>query len=493
MKKLVSICLALGLLTPLFAQGYIQPTDNFHHYQVTHQRSTLPSSYDSRDYGWVLAPRDQLQNGTCWAFSCATAWQILAHKNNLITGYLSAQSIATCFEGYLLAPIKGGGNTRVANSMLVRLEGLVSEEAVPYNPENTNCVQYEKKDVPTYVLGWNYLPEDDQIAIKEHIMESGAVSASIYFTSSSYNATTKIYNYQGNMSSNHAVTLIGWDDSKQAWFAQNTWGEGSFYGGYLWISYADSNVGKQCTAYTDLTPVNSIDNVHHITSAGMVGGYGYKENVISDGIIEYDFADGEQLVAIGTGITSGNVRINFTVLDRHAGKILYASEPITVPYAGFYKHELPTPLDVTGKICIAVTYLSESDIFVIPIEYSVDNLYSITPHAGNQWIDFYETGNWMPMGTSASPYNLCIYAYTKNKTTAVEQTPAAQTTVFTGTGIASNAWESAKCIHVYGMDGKKYKTLQPADDALPNLVTGVYLLAIEKLDGTSYTEKIWIQ
>jgi len=57
-----------------------------------------------------------------------------------------------------------------------------------------------------------------------------------------------IWEYQGTI--NHAVTLIGWDDGRQAWLMKNSWGTGwgdnCGYGtdrGYMWISYSCDNVG----------------------------------------------------------------------------------------------------------------------------------------------------------------------------------------------------------------------------------------------------------
>lgn len=491
MKRILTICL-WGLLTiPALAQGYITPIDNFHQYQITHERSTLPSAYDARDYGWVLDARDQQTDGTCWAFSCTTAWQIGLHKNGLETGYLTPHPLATCHQGFLLDPITGGGNTRVANSMLARLEGVVVDKAVPYDSKDTECHTYTKADIPSYILGWEYLPEGDDTAIKKSIMANGAVCASIYYTYTSYNSTTNIYEYQETASPNHAITLIGWDDSKQAWLAQNSWGK-ALYNGYLWVSYKDTWVNKECTTYTNFTDVNSIDNVHHYTTAGMIASYGEGAGVISDGIVEYDFTEGEQLVAIGTGISKPNTRVSFAVMDLNSMQFLYTSDATTVALPGFYKHTLPTPLAVSGNIHIAVTYYSDTYDSVIPLEGSRPGHTSIIPKAGKQWIDFNESGNWKPIGNDTNPYNLCIYAYTKNTPTAVENVEKTPIRIINGTQLAEETWNFARKIYVYGIDGKLYKLAQPHDATLPSLVTGVYLLAVEKLDGTTYTEKFRI-
>ena len=43
---------------------------------------------------------------------------------------------------------------------------------------------------------------------------------------------------------NHAVTLVGWDDGKNAWLIKNSWGtDWGVEGGYIWIDYNSNNVG----------------------------------------------------------------------------------------------------------------------------------------------------------------------------------------------------------------------------------------------------------
>ncbi len=495
MTKKIFFTLLLGtFFAPLMAtSGYVQPIGDFHQYQVTHQRSSLPAVYDSRDQGWVLPARDQLIDGTCWAFTCANTWQILLHKNGINTGYLSPQALTTCFTGFLLKPVIGGGNTQVANSLLARLEGVVYNKSLPYDPTNTTCKSYEKKDIPAYILGWNYLPEGDITAIKEHILSYGAVSANFCYDLASHDFSQNMYCYNGEEDPNHAITLIGWDDTKRAWLAQNSWGNSGINQGYLWISYLDKYINNMCTAYTNYTDVNSIDNVYHYTSTGMIGGYGIDAKVVSDGIVEYDFKQGEELVAIGTGIRCPNLRVSFTVIDLEAGQYLYTSPSVIVPYAGFYKHELEKPLKVSGKICVAVTYYSTYEKAVLPIEGNREGLTSVVLHNGNQWMDFNEKGEWIPLGNQYCPFNLCIYAYTKNSSSPVEESQSETKRAFYGGQLTTDIWEVASRIHVYSIDGKLHKTLSSADATLPSLVTGVYLLVVEKQDGSRHTEKIWIQ
>ncbi|MDD6071249.1 MAG: Ig-like domain-containing protein [Clostridiales bacterium] len=111
--------------------------------------------------------------------------------------------------------------------------------------------------------------------VKSMIVNYGAVSASYYsseygFLSSFYNNvsqySTEDYNYYapGNYKSNHAVTIVGWDDDypasnfsntppgNGAWLCKNSWGTGNYAGsGYFWLTYYNQdNIGDTYTAFS---------------------------------------------------------------------------------------------------------------------------------------------------------------------------------------------------------------------------------------------------
>jgi cathepsin L len=85
--------------------------------------------------------------------------------------------------------------------------------------------------------------------LKKALCQYGPISVSMY-------ASTAFQNYGGSSSevfdennnnngTNHAILLIGWDDSKQAWLMKNSWGSRwGFDGGYGWVKYGSNNIGK---------------------------------------------------------------------------------------------------------------------------------------------------------------------------------------------------------------------------------------------------------
>jgi hypothetical protein len=55
--------------------------------------------------------------------------------------------------------------------------------------------------------------------------------------------TGGIFNYDAQGKVNHGVTLVGWDDSKNAWRIKNSHGKGWGENGFMWITYGCSKIG----------------------------------------------------------------------------------------------------------------------------------------------------------------------------------------------------------------------------------------------------------
>jgi cathepsin L len=91
--------------------------------------------------------------------------------------------------------------------------------------------------------------------IKQAICTYGSVSASLYVTDLFANYTTGVFyetpsNYT-SPTSNHAILIIGWDDSKNAWLIKNSWGATDLgtgdwgENGYGWVDYGTNNIGRR--------------------------------------------------------------------------------------------------------------------------------------------------------------------------------------------------------------------------------------------------------
>lgn len=80
-------------------------------------------------------------------------------------------------------------------------------------------------------------------AIKKALCAYGPLGVAVAVTSAFQAYKSGVFNENSNADINHAVTLVGWDDSKQAWRIKNSWGKAWGEAGYMWITYNTNKIG----------------------------------------------------------------------------------------------------------------------------------------------------------------------------------------------------------------------------------------------------------
>lgn len=197
----------------------------------------LPSSYDSRKYGYVTPAKDQIQGGNCWAFSGIATLEACLKKATGIDYDFSEENVKNLMSEYSLfdseSGINSGGNLYMFIAYLAGWFGPTYDEYDVYDDFSSLSVIY---DSLIHVQNVYILPERqnlfDNDAIKMAVMKYGAVSIGI------------------DLSENegHAVTIVGWDDefasndflgnkAVGAWIIKNSWGTKWGYDGFGYLSY----------------------------------------------------------------------------------------------------------------------------------------------------------------------------------------------------------------------------------------------------------------
>lgn len=492
MKKTLLLLAGLICFAGVFA--YTPAPFNNHNYTVAHKRTTLPQKYDSRDLDIILPARDQYKSGCCWAFSATDVAQALFHKDGYNTGYLAPQVYPNCAVGYLNLDIESGGNEYIAISTNALLKAPVLASSVgEFTMSSTFCPSYTKEDIAGYVLSTSDLPSNDATAIKEAIMKYGSVLSSLHMPDKYYDGkTTYTYTPQGEPEpTNHAVNIIGWDDTKGAWLVKNSWGPTWGYNGTFWVSYNDIYISKACISLNSYVNKNEISKVYTYNTSGITGtsmGLIGEENKPHTVLIAHKIEEGETIEYLATYTQNPNTEVQFVIqTSDDSNEKLYVSETETIKYPGLHLHKLSTPVTSNGDtLLFEITYTSDK-IYPVPTERAIAG-YNTIELSKNQW--FYINKGWKP--ATDMGYNFILYVYTKEHevTSDIEENASNSISALVAGQINPEIWETAVKINIFDISGRNYGSLLP-NEALPNLSNGYYILVIDHKDGSFTTERFY--
>ena len=270
-------------------------------------KAALPSSFSLVDLGYVTPVRDQDPYGTCWAFASFGSMESELLKKNIGNydlsewhlAYFAYQDESASLPAFTQSELDPdydpvydqGGNIWIAAAILARRTGAVSESVRPYGgntPQPGDQVAARIQDI-------YYLGERNEVtasSIKNALTEYGAVYISVPWGSSFYNSTNFSYYIppEGQKDGNHAVTVVGWDDSYSkdnftskpssdgAWLVKNSWGTSWGSSGYFWISY--ENLINEAAAYSGCK--EKYDRVYQYDPLGWISSAGYSSSETSD-------------------------------------------------------------------------------------------------------------------------------------------------------------------------------------------------------------------
>ena len=251
--------------------------------------SIIPTRYDLREKGRATKVRNQGLYGTCWAFAALGALESSLMPEE--TAEYSADHM-TKWNGFNLTEYDGGDYS-MAMAYLAAWRGPVYEADDPYGDGESDGTLAAVKHVQEMQI----IDGKDYEKIKEAVFKYGGVQTSIYSSlrstrsvSADYNKQTHAYCYIGTEKPNHAVVIIGWDDSYPkenfnvdlegdgAFICQNSWGESFGENGVFYVSYYDTNIGTHNVAYTKVESTDNYDHIYQSDLCGWVGQLGYNKN-----------------------------------------------------------------------------------------------------------------------------------------------------------------------------------------------------------------------
>lgn len=391
----------------------------------------IPSSYDSRENNVITSVKKQSPYGFCWAFSA------IAVSESSLLSFGKADSSVDLSEWHLAQSIDGdaydplgnasgdstvrsteGNNNVFTTFALANWVGAASEDAYPYYPNNTRSPAKGTADVMDdayHLTNAYWINAQDTENIKYYIMRNGAVGLSYYSDVNkggyNFNRETNAYYNKDVTDTNHAVTVVGWDDNFSAsnfntdpgadgaWLVKNSWGENWGDGGYFWLSYKDAsiNTADRKAFVFEMEPADNYDFNYHYD-----GSFGNRYYTVPSGssMASVFTASGcksgqaEEIRAVGMGIASANVNYSIQIYrnpidpsDPTSGApMLSAPQTGTTHTAGFYTAKLDTPVTVSqgDRFAVVITLRAQDGS---EVRFFADATYENISN-GKAWITF---------------------------------------------------------------------------------------------------------
>ena len=248
---------------------FIIQDNNYTMYSYNLTGGSLPSYYSSETKGYVTSIKKQGGGGNCWAFATIATLESCILKASGISKDkldLSEENMKNIAELYSVygwdAQTNEGGYPDMALGYLLSWLGPVNDSDDKYNYAS---VLSPVLSSIMHVQNVLYLKRDsytDNDMIKRAIMDYGAVFTPVYTKSTTIpNSTIGCYIYNNVTFRNHAVSIVGWNDTieipgapgKGAWIVKNSWGNSSGNNGTFYLSYYDKSsieLGKWGDAFT---------------------------------------------------------------------------------------------------------------------------------------------------------------------------------------------------------------------------------------------------
>ena len=334
--------------------------------------------------------------------------------------------------------------TRDAGTTPWLLDPYYKEDMIDQKLKKRKWNITENKPGKYYVKEVRYLPDpmpaggdaNFVLLVKSYLIQYGGVSCSIfwddkYLKSWGGNTYTYFDNSSGN-NSNHAVTIMGWDDNYSknnflytpkndgAFLVKNCWGNIDA-GGYFWVSYECANFGGRAYCVTD-TETDYYGDTVKIYQHDL---YGYNDRYVpysnNSKIAKakniFNYTKGDKLVGISFYACSAcYVTLSCSGIQ---GNI---KEKYLCPTPGYYTYTLNSPAEITddptvpkNSFSITVEYKSATNLpAYIPLEVNDedDDIYAHWKIDGAKSQVYREADKkWVPITELDEPEEDIEYGY----------------------------------------------------------------------------------
>ena len=353
----------------------------------------IPSSYNLNALGKVSSVKNQGGTGTCWAHAA-----LAAAESSLIMDGAATKSIDLS-ESHLVwfsegqntdedDPLYGdpfvvsncydyGGNNSIALGALSSWMGAANESSYPDVDSRPIIAESKRYDGAYRVRKSVTFDPSDRTAIKSYLMENGALTIAYH----SDDSTTAVSHYKFGSDyasfyqneytkTNHAVTLVGWDDNfsksnfvvtppgNGAWLIKNSWGTGWGKDGYFYLSYYDTSI--RSIASFEAEKAGGYSNVYQHS---MIAGSGYRTSSYITGANVFTASGNDPLTAVSFYTSEASVPYTIYIYSGVDSKnpmsgTLMLTQSGTASYAGYHTVDLSNTVSIPSgtkfSVCLAL-------------------------------------------------------------------------------------------------------------------------------------------
>jgi C1A family cysteine protease len=396
---------------PPHGRGFIPPPMDLSH--LTGQSilragasiQALPAVWDWHQKGKVTPVKDQSTCGSCYAFAALGNFEAKLKYDGVGEYDFSENNAKECNWRELNVgswnSCAGGNYYMMAN--LFSKKGTVLEADDPYVASDVSCnsaVTYQYTLLDWRIISGNSVPDTD--ALKQYIYNNGTVYTALYASFpgfSSYDGSYTLY-YAGTETPDHAVLIVGWDDTLThaggtgGWIVKNSYGTGWGDNGYFTIAYGSASIGTSSSFMHDWQVYDSNGDLWYYDEDGMNNAYGCS-NTTAWGLAKFTADSDTYVTRVELWTWDVNTDVDVYLYDSfdgsNLGALLAQNEDKSFAESGYHSIALDSPVAVSNGSDVVAVVKVTNDSFLFPIP-----LDSIGPSEtgrtyvscnGNSWAD----------------------------------------------------------------------------------------------------------
>lgn len=362
---------------------------------------SLPPVWDWRDQGMVSAVKNQGQCGSCYAFAFASQVESLlmiaiGGEVNLSENDLKEKNQWQTVN-YGCPDCRGscnGGDAYICMNEYSRW-GSVNETDDPYAPWDVS--QWSRRAPPQDVFTeWHQLGSSTP---PNPVIKAAVMQQPVYTTidATCLSGYTSGVITSGPDDNNHAVMIVGWNDSTYSWICKNSWGDDWGEEGFFRVKYGVAGIGKYTSYVTEWHAARADERLYHNDEAGWRNSWGWTGCNYTEMLVEYTPGLCENATSIEFWATDGCI-VEAALYDsfdgQGLGNVLPNSEVSEVyESAGYYsiefEYEVPLIDHIGDGEPVYVYVVIDGPNFPMPTDGDVGPQETI----GKQWTRL-PSGSW---------------------------------------------------------------------------------------------------